>query len=379
MYYYPENGSSDYYLNDIRHFLNKNNHNVSVVTPNPVRDLTKESIKTFKNIKFETVEGINIHRLYCGSNNSNSVFNRIKRILVFKRKIKHFLKKNHKNIDAIYIPSNPPIFIPLMVEKMCKKYGILSVYAITDIWPQILGKFSFLNRFAKKAVLKADKVVTLSRDMKQTLFDFAGREDVDVIRIWPDDSVLSNKMPNYDFSFISESKKNIFYIGNIGLFQNLDMFLDVAKQALSNNEYSFYIVGSGRNKQHVIDRINNERIDNVKFISRVNNEVASYFYKKSDLNIISLNKNKIFYACPSKTSTCIFANKPCLLLMDKSLYSDELTQSSDFFLDDSFDAKTIFETIKSLPSNKMHDENMKLLNLYNKENNLKMWLKVFEK
>ena len=375
MYFYPENGSSDYFIRDIKNHLFQNGFDISTVTPNPVRDLDSDTISEYKDKTYEMVEGQEIYRLFCGTNNSNSVKNRVKRLITYKRKLKKFLKHNIDKFDCIYIPSNPPIFIPLMVEKICKKHHKKFIYSITDIWPQITGKYSFLNRFARKAINKADHIVTLSNDMKLSIQNISKREkDIEVIRIWPDDSIFNiSKCDDFDYSVISQDTHNVFYIGNIGAFQNIDQLLDVAKSLNDNKTLKFYLVGSGRKKNDVVRRINEEKIDNVIFISRVSNDVASSLYRLADLNIVSLNKDKIFYACPSKTSTCLYAGKPCLMILDKSQYSDELIGNNYFYLDNSFDTAHIAESITNILNRKEVNQpssKRKFENIYEKKYNL---------
>ncbi len=381
MYYYPEIGSSDYYLEDLKKFLISKGHNISVVAPNPVRNLDIKTINQYKNKSFEVINDVNVYRLFCNENNSNSVKNRVLRITKFKSALKKFLKENHQKFDYIYIPSNPPIFIPLMVEKMCKKYGIKNVYAVTDVWPNITGKCSFLKPFSKKGYRKADVIVTLSEDMKETIQSISRRNDIKVIRIWPEQSIFDNDShiakSNLKIDF---SKVNISYIGNIGAFQNLDLVLDVAKSMIEDNYYHFNIVGSGRCVNHIKERIKNENISNISFINRVDNKTASYLYKNSDLNIISLGKGNIFYACPSKTSECIYSNKRCLLLLDKSKYSDLLTKNKQFILDSTYDVNHIKETIIELfKSNNETNNKGDAYDLYDKDLNLNLWLNVFDK
>lgn len=378
MYFFPERGSSDYYIDDIRSFLTSNGFDISVVTPNPVRDLDYDTIEKYKRLELEPYGDLRVYRLYCGSNSSNSVLNRLKRISVYKRKLKKFLKLNHSQFDYIYIPSNPPIFIPLMVESLCKKYGIKSIYAITDLWPQIIGKYNFLKGKSSKAIKCADKVVTLSEDMKRSIQLVSDRKDIEIIRIWPHQSIFEkSKCSSFDYSFLNESKFNIFYIGNIGQFQSIDLLLDVAKEMIGEEKYHFYFVGGGRKYAEISQRVNEESLTNVTIIHRVSNEVASSLYRSSNLNIISLGKGNINYACPSKTSTCIYSNTKCLMIVDKSKYSEELLVNPNFALDSSYDVKHIAQTIRDISADDRVISENNQIKMYDKDVNLNKWLDIF--
>lgn len=373
LYYYPECGSSDYYLEDIKKHLIDNGLEVATVAPNPVRGLSKETINKYSAIKNEQNESGVVYRLFCGKNSSNSFVVRSLRIFRFKRNLKKFIKENHKSIDAIYIPSNPPIFIPLMVEKLCKKYGIKSVYSITDIWPNITGKFGFLKRWSIKAVNNADKIITLSEDMKDTLAQTSKRNDVEIIRIWPHKSMNDNFSSNKNYE---DGNYHIFYIGNIGYFQNIDLVLDVAKELIQHTDVKFHIVGSGRRVEKIIKIINDNKLLNVEYMPRVTNEEASSLYKAASLNLISLTSGTVSYACPSKTSTCIYARKPCLLLLNKSKYSEQLLKNGYFVLNDSFESKDIAKQILMIKNQVFDLTNH--IDIYKKETNLAKWLNIFK-
>lgn len=346
MYFYPEIDSSQIFLTRIKKELFNRGCDITTVVPNPVRDLDTETINKYKSLKCEQTDCGDIVRLYVNSDSSNSIFTRAKRFIGFQRKLKKYLKKNIKNFDLVYFISNPPIFVPLLIEKICKKNKVETIYEIDDVFPEITKKYSFLKPFAHKAIKNCNHIITLSEDMKDTISKWTLPTcKIDVVTIWPSAYSFNNDDLNKIKNFYNCNKFYVSYIGNIGHFQNIDLFLDIAKQLQGNEEIGFIIGGFGRNLEKTLQRINNENITNIKYIGKLSPSEALACYTKSDINIISLTKNAIRFACPSKTTMCMLANKRTLLLIDKSRYSDTLMNNKNFIIDDSFNSEIIADKI----------------------------------
>lgn len=374
MYYYPEKFSSRYQITDIINFLRENKNEVTLIVPNPVRTLTKEEILKYKNFKEE-----GIVRLWCGSNNRNSKLARISRIFKFNSKLKKYLKNNH-DFDVLIMQSNPPIFSPKVVEKCAKKYGIKTVFYVDDIFPDVMNKngliYSVLKKESKRTYLNADYLVTVSEDVKNTLVGKGVKEDkITIIRPWPFDQ---EKCEKQTFNFDKETF-NVAYIGNIGEFQNCKYILDISKE-ITNDKIMLYIIGSGREEKRIRNIIDKENLKNVKFVDRVSEAEARVLYTQSDLNLIVLNKNVVKFATPSKTANCVLSGKPCLLLCDKSEYSNELVNKYHFYFDDSFNSKKVADLINNIYEN--YDikrfENNKEVEEFNKNSQLSKWKELLE-
>ncbi len=346
MYFYPEFDSSQVFLTKIKNILVSKGNEVVTVVPNPVRDLDAETIENYAQLTKEKTPAGEINRLYIGKDTSNSLFTRGKRFIKFQKKLKKYLKENINDFDKIYILSNPPIFVPLMVERICKKYKKDLIYEIDDVFPEITGKYSFLKPFAHKAIKNACHIITLSEDMKKTISKWANKDCIiDVVKIWP--SALEYSKKDYEKlnELFDDNKYRVTYVGNIGHFQSIDLILDIAKYCSANENIEFYLGGFGRKLSHIISRLEKEKINNVKYIGKLTAAESLAAYSISDLNIISLNKGVINYACPSKTTMCELANKRTLLIMDNSAYVDDLLQNQNFIFDGSYSVKEISNII----------------------------------
>jgi len=376
----PENVSSSYYVDDLKRKLIKERHIVHTLAPNPVRNLSKKDIDMWANVPFESTDVGKIIRVFVNKNSSNSKINRIIRMLIFKKKIRKFIKENKNNYDCIFYYSNPPILIPLMLGKMCKKLGIISVYQINDIWPNITGKLSFLMPLAKKAISLASEIITLSDDMQNYLQKLFPNKSITIIRIWPYESTPNDVVDTEVVDlFLRDRRFKICYIGNIGEFQNIELLIETASLLRDKKDIIFYFVGGGRLVDYLKTRIQRDNLKNVVYITRVNDVTAQRLYANSNLNIISLKKGAIFYCCPSKTSSCILSPSNCLLIMDDSYFAKNLVTNHGFYFNGSFDSKQISDQILDIFKSD-HNNRIKVSEFeYDKKDNINKWLGFFEK
>lgn len=85
-----------------------------------------------------------------------------------------------------------------------------------------------------------------------------------------------------------KQSKIILYAGNIGRAQGIEAILpDVAKK-LGNN-YSFIVIGDGRMRATLIERIKNENITNVEILNPVSRDKLVTFYQNADILFLHLN------------------------------------------------------------------------------------------
>lgn len=376
----PENVSSSYYVDDLKKELIKNGHSVFTIAPNPVRNLSKEEIDKYSSTFSELTETGEILRVFVNKDSSNSMLSRVRRMFIFRKKIQKFIKEKHGVFDCVFYYSNPPIFIPIIVGRLCKKYCLKSIYQINDFWPNITGKYHFLKPLAKKAIKSAEHIVTISDDMCKCIKKIQPDSDVTVIRIWPYEVKNGDRINECVLQeYKDDTRFKVSYIGNIGEFQNIDLLFKVALSLKWNKNIVFYFVGGGRLSNKLHKMIFDSKATNIVFIDKVNNATAKSLYENSNLNIISLNKNAVFYCCPSKTSTCILSHSDCLLITDDSLYADMLVKNHGFYHDSSFNPEQIANQILSISNTGLNKRVISSKFEFDKYVNLSKWVLFFEK
>lgn len=232
------------------------------------------------------------------------------------------------NFDAIFLQSN---VITYFYMRQLKKLKSRIVYNVQDIFPynlKLSGQlplerltFPIFRKLQNLGYQKANKIVTISEDMKQMLIDDGvDKEKIEVIFNWSyadtlicEETIASENTYNLH---MDHSKFNVVYAGNIGKMQNVELLARTAYTMREERSVHFYIIGEGTNKEavrHIVAGLNN-----VTILPMQPSRFAESIYAQADLNVIPLMPGGIRTALPSKTATVLRVNKPVVFCVDKS-------------------------------------------------------------
>jgi glycosyltransferase involved in cell wall biosynthesis len=109
-----------------------------------------------------------------------------------------------------------------------------------------------------------------------------------------------------------EDKIIFLYGGNIGVAQDIDHLLDLAKMLLYRKEIVFLLVGDGTEFRRLNERISNESIINTILLPSVSPEVFQGIVSASDVGLISLSKDLKTENFPGKIMSYMKSEKPML-------------------------------------------------------------------
>ena len=152
--------------------------------------------------------------------------------------------KKHKDTDVVFLQScTAPIF-PIRIAQKILKAPIL--FNVQNIFPNdalVLGKltkrgikglaYRIFCRMQQWAYDKADRLVTISEDMKHTLTqENVPEEKIDVIHNWSYDD-YSVDIPDSENLFLNAhpevvDKFRVVFAGNLGAMVDVDIIADVA-------------------------------------------------------------------------------------------------------------------------------------------------------
>lgn len=233
-----------------------------------------------------------------------------------------------RNCDFIVTTSPPPL-ISLTGYFLAKLKKAKIVYDVRDIWPDVAIEmnsfevnsiyyrvFSFISNFMYK---HSDYITTVSPGKVKKIRKHCKKlncssKKVKYIPNGLDDKFLSSKI-NTDIikKYNLERKETICYTGNIGLAQNLDALLNMAK-LINDKRYQFLIFGEGAYKSNIEKRIKEEKIDNVKCCGKIDYCYVYTILYKSKISFISLKNSNMKDSIPTKIFDAIGAGCPILLL-----------------------------------------------------------------
>ncbi len=235
--------------------------------------------------------------------------------------------KEIPQIDVIFLQSNNNAIVPV---KFARKLHIPVVYNVQDIFPidaMVIGKLSkrhpafiVARALQAKAYKKADRVVTISEDLKKTI-QREGRQDVDVIYNWSYQNEPYHIPAEKNHFLLSNNIRRedgfrVVYAGNVGQMMEGEMIVQSAKILSGYNDIKFYIIGEGSGLKKLKARVEEEGLRNVLFYPRQPMEYAQDNYCAADVNVNPVPKSVIYTCMPSKTATCLLSEQPTVVSMD---------------------------------------------------------------
>jgi len=337
-YYYPEQVASSHLIDDLEEAFEKEGFLSDVYVPVPSRNVDESLKEKYQNMLYEERRGgtIRVHRFLL-SNEKKGAISRAIRYL--KQNIKQYkLGKKAKDIDLIFASSTPPtqgFLCGKVKKKLCKKYkrNVPFIYNLQDIFPDSLvsagmtKKGSLIYKIGRKienySYKMADKIIVISEGFKSNLMQKGVDESkIVVIPNWIDSSkVISiDRKDNvlFDRYNLDRNKFYVTYSGNLGLSQNLDMLLDIAKEFKDEiKDLHFVLIGEGAKKEELQKRIEEEQIKNVDILPFQPYSDIAHVFSLGDVGLI-ISKSKVGgSSVPSKTWSIMSAKRPIIASFDE--------------------------------------------------------------
>lgn len=331
-YNFPEEVSSSHMSRNRNQAFADAGFYMDVYTPTPTRGVSKETREKYKKIKEEVLyDGhMIIHRFSLFSEGEKSIQRAVRYICAF---VLHFISGfKAKDIDLIYLASTPPIQGVLGgILKKIKKVPF--VYNLQDIFPDSLagtglakkgGLLWKIGRVIENFTYRnADKIIVISEDFKRNIMaKGVPEEKIVVVYNWVDEEAVKhvpredNKL--FDLYGLDRSKFYITYCGNIGLTQNMDMLLDVAKELENEPNIQFVLIGEGAYKEQVKVIIKEKNIKNVTLLPFQPYEDISHVFSLGDAGLVISKPGVGENSVPSKTWSILSASRPVLVNFDEN-------------------------------------------------------------
>ncbi len=331
-YFFPEKAASIYLEDNRQEAFAKVGFYTVVYTSRPQRGLSEEEYQEYKEEKIEMMydNHVEVHRFAMYREGENAVLRAFRYFLISAVQLWKGIWT--KDIDLIYVASTPPTQGALAA--LVKKFkNIPFVYNLQDIFPDSLvgtglapkeGLLWKIGRVIENFTYRnADKIVVISEDFKKNIMaKGVPEEKIVVIYNWVDQNAVVDVPRSENILFdrygLDRSKFYITYNGNIGLTQNMDMLLEVAKELESNEDIRFVLVGNGAYLEDVKRIIAERNVQNVTLLSFQPYEEISHVFSLGDVSLVISKPGVGANSVPSKTWSIMSASRPVLANFDEN-------------------------------------------------------------
>lgn len=327
-YYLPETAASLYITDNIVHACADKGIEVDLYTPSPTRNVPDGSL--WEREERQMDGKLRIHRFHLYGEGKNPML-RALRYFLGEFILLHYCM--WKKYDVAFVDSTPPIQgLKMPLIKWLKRKP--TIYNVQDIFPDSLvgtgltheGSLIWkIGRMVEKITYRyADKIIVISEDFKKNIMAKGVPEDkIVVIYNWVDQNKVvdvpreENKL--FDVYGLDRSKFYITYNGNIGLTQNMDMLLDVAKELQEEYEdIHFVLVGNGAYLDEVRRKVAEQQLDNVHLLPFQPYEDISHVFSLGDASLVISKPGVGANSVPSKTWSIMSASRPVLANFDEN-------------------------------------------------------------
>lgn len=331
-YFFPEKAASIYLEDNRQEAFSKAGFYTVVYTSRPQRGLSEEEYQEYKhkNIEMMYDNHVEVHRFAMYREGKNPVLRALRYFLISA--IQFWKGIWTKDIDLIYVASTPPTqgALAALIKKIKR---VPFVYNLQDIFPDSLvgtglaKKDGFLWKIGRCienfTYRNADKIIVISEDFKKNIMAKGVPVDkIVVVYNWVDQNAVKdiprpeNKL--FEMYGLDPSKFYVTYNGNIGLTQNMDMLMEVAKALEANEDIQFVLVGNGAYLDQVQQIIKDRNIGNVTLLPFQPYEEISHVFSLGDVSLVISKPGVGANSVPSKTWSIMSASRPVLANFDEN-------------------------------------------------------------
>tara|TARA_B100000768_G_scaffold54106_1_gene52606 strand:- start:3716 stop:4903 length:1188 start_codon:yes stop_codon:yes gene_type:complete len=264
----------------------------------------------------ESIDGIIYHWIKVFKYTQSKSVSRVISMFLFLFKLFFLPTSKINKPDVIIVSSISPLPI-WRAYLWSRKYKAKLIFEVRDIWPLSLielGGFKrshpfvwLLQKTENFAYKNADYVVSVL----PYAFDHMKNHflDIDRFRYIPNGIEIKNQVGN---SIINKTFK-VGYSGTIGIANALYYFIEVSK-ILKDENIEFHILGSGPEKNRLMELVSSIALNNVIFHDPVSKDQVPVFLQKMDALYIGWHNSNLyrFGISPNKIFDYLLAAKPII-------------------------------------------------------------------
>ena len=311
----------------------KNDHDVYVITV-----LEK---KFNRETTFQEESKIKVLRVKCGDLfNVGFIKKGISTVTIPNKFIKAIKKYfNNVKFDLVVYPT-PPITFFKTVKYIKKRHNYKSYLILRDIFPQNARDLGLMNnnllfkhfrRIEKNLYDISDYIGCMSEKNIEYILSHnnISKDKCELLPNWKKiNKTIQKDTTNYRKKYGLNNKFIAIFGGVIGIAQELEFLLELAKIYKDRNDIKFLIIGEGNQKKKLQEIINKEKLSNVILKRRIPSNEFDGLIRQCDVGLVNLNRNFTIPNFPSKTLDYFETGIPVLAAIDKNTDHGQLLEEA---------------------------------------------------
>ena len=328
----PDGVSTAYLYNDLALGFQKKGYEVCVLTTTPHFNLIEDALSK------QPLQKCFLGLFYVSDYNGIKVFHiplkKYKSTLlrmfsfIYWHKMSFIVGLFLKRPDIILTPS-PPLSSGLLAILLAKLKGEKTIYNVQEIYPDLLINLGHLkNTFLINLLKKLERFVYNS-SAAVTIID---KQFYNIIRPRIKQKSSLHIIPNFvdtDLYVTESSTKlpaeflskpgftNMLYAGNIGLAQEWDLVLNVAKD-IRGESITIWIIGEGVKKEYLKSQIEKHELSNIKLLPYQDRKYMPAINLFADFHFIAMDKSMENEGFPSKVYSIMASGRPMVVVSSKN-------------------------------------------------------------
>ena len=234
---------------------------------------------------------------------------------------KEFASENGGKFDIVFIYQLSPVLMASPGIRYARKHRIPVLLYCLDLWPESLlaggvrrGSvlYRYFHRVSGRIYRAADKLLITSGQFSEYLNSEFSIPEARIAYLPQYAEDLFSQLPPRK----TDGGAELLFAGNLGAMQSLDTILDAAA-LLRDTPVRISIAGDGSVYEHLVQRINNEGLSNVRLLGRRPVEEMPALYQSADALLVTLKKDPVLsMTLPGKVQSYLAAGRPVIGAID---------------------------------------------------------------
>ena len=328
----PDGVSTAYLYNDLALGFQKKGYEVFVLTSTPHFNLIEGALnkqplqKRFLGLFYQSdFNGTKVFHIPLKKHKSTLL-----RMLsfIYWHKISFFVGLFLKRPDVILTPS-PPLTSGLLSILLAKLKGAKTIYNVQEIYPDLLINLGHLkNAFAINFLKTLERfvyncstaVTTIDKQFYNIIIPRIKQEsNLHIIPNFVDtDLYVTESSTKLPAEFLSKPGfTNMLYAGNIGLAQEWDLVLNVAKE-IKGESITIWIIGEGVKKEYLKSQIEKHQLSNIKLLPYQDRKYMPAINLFADFHFIAMDKSMENEGFPSKVYSIMASGRSMVIVSSEN-------------------------------------------------------------